>query len=767
MGCNPFLSSPYLYLQHPFANKKPYTMLINRRVAAIFIAVFGICFSILAQTPRATLYVSVKNAKGETRKGLEVSINDKKTPTAAPLRSFTDERGNCNFNIPRSITYAIKVDGKPVGEVAIPATGGSSVTKSIVFEFVKPTVAAAKIDTIKYAVGQELKADATEGIGIINVGNGDEGVKGVKITLVCTKINKAFVTYSGDDGAARMKLPLNNDYKIYTDDIEFGHTFNMPDIPYINKGLKIQYIPTHITETASGDTIIQNQNDITGATADRVYIYFTITEPDGRTLLANEPIYLNSTKSTKVYTAITNSAGRAKFLIPKDAVYSVNFKYERDVDLLDLTTNKGYRTIEIDYSYLGSANIEKFYDTAKRDKNGFLTEFMESKVMPHTIHDNYLEKTATGYNLKLVDDDSYSKNVSSSPPSVSGNGLYISGGYYSRYFYGFDKNSGKNMWGVELADGGASASVSDSGVVLVITQSCTLYALDETDGKPLWSKWLGSSMYSTPTVANGKVYAVYPDDLYTYGTANKGDYVLVCFGLKKGDIQWQQRISGNVSAAPVVANGNVYLANNTGMVYAFDAKAGKEIAHKQLNPISPPTVVGNNLVIATKKGNDSKELGLYNATTLALVKKLPGSAPLNKEEDGSIGEMNDDEGRALSYKGKYYYALKQTIYCADATGNTLWSKPIGADCNTMPVVAGGKIVVADDNGKVQLLSPTDGSVVKTYNLGSPIFSQPVVTNGVIYASTKTGTMISHKTGDTSLNGWAMWGGNAGHNTVVE
>ena len=742
-------------------------MLIHRKTAAILIAVLSIHFSALAQTPRATLYVTVKNAKGETRKGLEVSISDKKAPAAAPLRSFTDDRGNCNFNVPRSVTYAIKVDGKAAGEVAVPATGGSSVTKSLVVEFSKPAVATAKIDTIKFAVGEELKANETEGIGIINVGNGDEGVKGVKITLVSTKINKAFVTYSGDDGAARMKLPLNNDYKIYTDGIEFGHTFNMPDIPYINKGLKIQYIPTHITETATGDTIIQNQNDITGATADRVYIYFTITEPNGTTLLANEPIYLNSTKSTKVYTAITNSAGHAKFLIPKDAVYSVNFKYERDVDLLDLTQNKGYRTIEIDYSYLGSANIEKFYDTAKRDKNGFLTEFMVSEVKPHTIHTNYLEKTTTGYNLNLVDDASYSKEVSSSPPSVAGNNLFISGGYYSHYFYGFDKGTGKNLWGVELADGGASAAVSDSGVVLIITQSCTLYALDQIAGTPLWSKWLGSNMYSTPTVANGKVYAVYPDNLYTYGSDTKGDYVLVCFGLKKGDIQWQQRISGNVAGSPVYANGNVYLTNKTGMLYAFEGTKGKEIAKKQLNAISAPTVVGTNLVLATQKTTGVKELGMYNATTLALVKKLPGSAPMNKEGDGAIADMSNDEARALCYKGKYYYVLKQTVYCADATGNTVWSKPIGADCNTMPVVAGGKIVVADDAGKVQLLSPADGSVAKTYNLGSPIFSQPVVNNGVIYAATKKGTMVSHKTGDTSLNGWAMWGGNAGHNTVVE
>lgn len=740
-------------------------MLANLRNAALLIVALGIHFSVLAQTPRATLYVTVKNAKGETRKGLEVSIVDKKTPVAVPMRAFTDANGKSEFNVPRGITYSILVDKKPAGEVLVATTGLSTVTKALVFEFEKPLT--AKIDTIKFGIDEELKSTATEGIGIVNVMNGDQGVGGVKVTLVSTKINKAFVTYSKPDGSARVRLPINNDYKLYTDDIEFSHTFNMPDIPYINKGLKIQYIPTKITETASGDTIRQNQNDITGATADRVYIYFNLTQTDGVTRLANEPVYLNSTTSSKVYESVTNSTGMAKFLLPKDAVYSVNFKYERDVDLLDLTKKVGYRTIEIDYSYMGSENIEKFYKTAQRDKNGFLTSFMESAVKPHTIHPNYLEKTATGYNLNLVGDDSYSKTVPSSPPAVSGNGLFISGGYYSRHFYGFDKATGKNLWGVELADGGTSASVSDSGVVLVITQSCTLYALDEISGKPLWSKWLGSSMYSTPTVANGKVYAVYPDNLVIPGSKDAGNYVVVCFGLRKGDIKWQHRLDADVSGSPVCANGNVYLASKEGVLYAFEGVKGTEIAKKQVGAISPPTVVGNNLVVACKKAGDVKELTLYNASTLAAVKKMPGQAALNKEKGSSIDLMNNDEGRALSYKGKYYYILNQTVYCADATGKTVWSKPIGANCNTMPVVAGGKIVVADDNGKVQLLAADNGTLLKQYNLGGPVYSQPVVSNGVIYASTNTGKMVSHKTGDTALNGWGQWGGNAAHNPVVE
>lgn len=732
--------------------------------AAMLFAALLIYSQVFSQTPRATIYITVKNAAGQTRKGLEVSLTDKKTPPGV-TRAFTDEKGKAEFNMPRNVAYTIKVDGKPYGTITAPATGASAITKTVVADFALPAV--AKMDTIYFQVNEKSGASTTEGVALVDVySHGNKYVPGIKITLVCTKLNKAFVAYSNEKGTARMKLPLNNDYEMYTDNIKFGEVFSMPDIPYITQGLRIQYIPTKIRETASGDTIRQNQEDITEATADRVFIYVDIADPQGNRL-PNEDVYLSAYGITKVYAAKTGPTGRAKFLIPQDAVYSVNFKYENNVDRLDLTTTKDYRSIEIDYTYFGSANIEKFYQDAKRDKAGFRTEFMSPEVKPHKIHANYLEKTANGFNLKLTDPEGYAGEEASSPPAVGGNNLMISGGYSSRYFYSFDKNSGINRWGVELADGGASATVSDSGVTLVITQSCTLYALDENNGKPLWTKWLGSSMYSTPTVANGNVYAVYPDELVAYGGNGGGNYVLVCFSLKSGDIKWQQRLDGNVKGSPVVAGGKVYLASQWGTVYAFEGSKGTAIAHKELKAVSPPTVLGNNVLVSISKDGKTKSLAMLDANTLAVVKTMPGTSPVAAPANGAIDQMNNDQGRALGYKGKFYYIMKSTLYCADATGKTVWSKPISGESNTMPTVAGGKIVVATENGDVSLLSPTDGALVKKYSTGNSIYSQPIVEDGVIYASTKTGKMTAIKTGDKTLDGWAMWGGNGSHNTAVE
>jgi hypothetical protein len=82
--------------------------------AAMLFAALLFSSPVFSQTPRATIYITVKNATGDTRKGLEVSLTDKKTPPGV-IRTFTDDKGRAEFNVARSIAYPIKVDGKPYG----------------------------------------------------------------------------------------------------------------------------------------------------------------------------------------------------------------------------------------------------------------------------------------------------------------------------------------------------------------------------------------------------------------------------------------------------------------------------------------------------------------------------------------------------------------------------------------------------------------------------------------------------------------------------
>lgn len=68
---------------------------------------------------------------------------------------------------------------------------------------------------------------------------------------------------------------------------------------------------------------------------------------------------------------------------------------------------------------------------------------------------------------------------------------------------------------------------------------------------------------------NQKLYeqSLLVHDGYLYGLNGNG--VLFCWHGETGKEQWKQRLSGPVSASPVLAGGNIYWANEAGTMYVF------------------------------------------------------------------------------------------------------------------------------------------------------------------------------------------------------
>lgn len=115
-----------------------------------------------------------------------------------------------------------------------------------------------------------------------------------------------------------------------------------------------------------------------------------------------------------------------------------------------------------------------------------------------------LERTDAGFTITLP------TGAPIATPAVANGRLYASGGFSSQEFYCFDATTGETLWGVDLSDDGPSWAVVADDSVIFNTESCTIFALDATTGEHRWSWYLGDPLMSSPTVANGRVYAVYP-----------------------------------------------------------------------------------------------------------------------------------------------------------------------------------------------------------------------------------------------------------------
>ncbi len=372
--------------------------------------------------------------------------------------------------------------------------------------------------------------------------------------------------------------------------------------------------------------------------------------------------------------------------------------------------------------------------------------------------------------------------VETPTPAVLNNRDVIQGGgYYSRELYSLNKMTGLFNWGLELSDNGVSASVCDEDFLVITTESCTLYAIDAGTGELAWSKWLGPDINSTPTVANGKVYAVYPTALDTPVMGENKPFAVICFDLKTGAIIWQNHLDSEPLGSPVACGNSVYITTSLGNLHQFDNTTGKvKSPVKNGGFTSPPTITGG-IVYVNRKSEEKpgqERIEAFQATSLIPA----GSFPAMKSDTGieikglTPSElMNYSFGRPLAFHNRLYAVIGKSLTCFDPGKLTsVWTLDLSLKTGmemeefaAMPSAANEKIVVSTRSGKVLVIDPAKGAIEKVYDLETAMKFQTVISDGWIYAGSAEGKLISYNTGDPSFTGWPMWSINAAHNPVIE
>jgi len=101
----------------------------------------------------------------------------------------------------------------------------------------------------------------------------------------------------------------------------------------------------------------------------------------------------------------------------------------------------------------------------------------------------------------------------------------------------------------------------------------------------------------------------------------------------------------------------------------------------------------------------------------------------------SISTVSIDPGSGLLFVGDF----SGFVHCLDAeTGKLYWTHDMKAHMWGSTLVADGKIYVGDEDGDFTVLTASkDKKVLSEVNLGAPVYSTPVVANGVIYVASNT------------------------------
>ncbi len=308
----------------------------------------------------------------------------------------------------------------------------------------------------------------------------------------------------------------------------------------------------------------------------------------------------------------------------------------------------------------------------------------------------------------------------------------------------YDKETGKEVWTVDLSDINNERSFWDSRVSALVA------------GGPIAGMnklFLGTE--------NGEVFAL---------------------DAETGELIWQAKIKGEVITSPAIDLGILVVNSASGTLKAFDANTGDELWKVEqdvpaltLRGISTPVIASGGVIVGSGKG----EVGVYilekgQQGWSTEVGEATGSTELQRVIDvdsapvvfgdkiyaisarGNLVAIELKSGRIL-WKRQYSSYRQIAVYRNDIfitntrghiyalnrnNGIERWSNlELTNRGVTGPAVVNNYIVVGDFEGYIHWLDQETGQIVSRHEVdGSGIYSTPTVVDDVIYSQSRDGDL---------------------------
>ena len=273
----------------------------------------------------------------------------------------------------------------------------------------------------------------------------------------------------------------------------------------------------------------------------------------------------------------------------------------------------------------------------------------------------------------------------------------------------------------------------------------------------MWSKWLSTYVYSTPTADDNNVYVTY----------NHGGYpVLASFDLRSGELNWLQLVDDEILACPVVEGSEVHLASQSGQYYVFNKADGKLILKSNTYKIvSSPTLTEKNIYV-TASILGKEYLLVLDRKTLKLKKKYNTSFIAYKiskmRNVDETDQMNFNGSHPIVYKNKYaIITSKNKIMVFDIpTEKLVWKKVVSTNSDQIPIIANEKIILITTTGDIMSFDLRTGQSTILKKTNGKIEGQPIAKNGLLYLA--AGGIITVFKTIQSLE-WVQWNKDANHN----
>jgi outer membrane protein assembly factor BamB len=312
----------------------------------------------------------------------------------------------------------------------------------------------------------------------------------------------------------------------------------------------------------------------------------------------------------------------------------------------------------------------------------------------------------------------------------------------------FDAGTGRQIWRSDLEPEDEDSGYFGGGIaygdgrIYVTTGFSRLFALDAASGSPIWEQAVIAPFRGGPTFSEGRLYAISVDNQLHALDAATGEPLW-----SHGGIQETAGLLGGVSPA---ANASLVIpAYSSGEVFALLTENGRVLwsdslaAVQRVDPIADLAdirglpVLDRDLVIAVSNSGrmvaiDQRrgqrawdiEVGGVNTPWVA------GGFIYVVTNEAQVAAISREDGRIYWVQNLQRFEDEE-----DREDPITWYGP---------VLAGERLILAGTNGRMALLSPYDGEILRELELPGKTAVPPIVAGGTLYIVTDGADLLAYR-----------------------
>ncbi|KUJ82173.1 PQQ-like beta-propeller repeat protein [Ruegeria profundi] len=276
--------------------------------------------------------------------------------------------------------------------------------------------------------------------------------------------------------------------------------------------------------------------------------------------------------------------------------------------------------------------------------------------------------------------------------------LYVSSGFGR--LSALDAKTGAIRWQNRLNATGSGAPLVNDGLLYLVAGDETGWAVNTKDGRIAWQ------IQGTPSVGNvlGAPAPVIASDLSVFAFGS-GD---IAATFRRGGIRrWNASVAGgrrgraaaqivDVTGGPMVVGNTIYIGNHSGRTVAFDAGSGERLWTANEGAVDTVWPAGNSLFLISDRSQ------------LVRLDISDGSVVWTQDLPGFVKDRPNRRGPVFAHYG--------------------------------PILAGGRIVIASNDGFLRFFNPVDGTLVNRVEVPGGATTAPVVAGQTLYVVSTKGDL---------------------------